>query len=177
MLVKKVKMARVLSALLVLLLALTALAGCTSGTATVAAAKETTAAQTTAAAETTAVAAAGKTIKIGLSFGTLEQERWQKEKTNMEAYAKELGGIELISQSANNDATKQNTQAENLIAQGIDVLLVVPQDGAAAAQIVKTAHDAKVPVIAYDRMITLTIYRRSDSKSHDIKVYLKEYNE
>lgn len=100
-----------------------------------------------------APAASGKKIKVGLSFGTLEQERWMREKENMDKYAAELGNIELIFQSANNDETKQLTQAENLISQKVDYLVVVPQDAEASAQIVAQAHKSNIPVIAYDRMI------------------------
>ena len=95
----------------------------------------------------------GKTIKIGLSLGTLQQERWTNEKKMMEDYAAKLGNVKLVVQSANSDATVQNSQAENLLAQKIDVLIVVPQDGEAAGAIVAKAHEVGVPVIAYDRMI------------------------
>jgi len=117
-----------------------------------------------------------KDVVIGLSFGTLQQERWTKERKMMEAYAEELGGIEIIVQAANSDATKQAAQCENLLAQGVDVLIVVPQDAEAAAVIVEKAHEVNVPVIAYDRMINnvdVDVYVSFDS----VKVgeYMAEY--
>ena len=45
----------------------------------------------------------------------------------------------------------QNAQAENLLTQGVDVLLVAPQRRPAV--IVESAHKMGVPVIAYDRLI------------------------
>ena len=92
-------------------------------------------------------------IRIGVSFGTLQQERWTREREMMEEYAREIGGIQILVQSADSDATMQNQQAENLITQGVDVLIVIPQDAEAAAVIVQEAHGAGIPVIAYDRMI------------------------
>lgn len=55
--------------------------------------------------------------------------------------------------SANSDATLQITQAQNLISQGVNVLVVVPQDDVSAGTIVEDAHKANIKVIAYDRMI------------------------
>lgn len=95
----------------------------------------------------------GDPIVIGLSLGTLQQERWTNEKMMMEKYISSLKNVKLIVQSANSDATVQVSQAENLLAQKVNVLIVVPQDGEAAGVIVNKAHEVGVPVIAYDRMI------------------------
>lgn len=100
-----------------------------------------------------AAPADGDGIKIGVSFATLQEERWQTDLGIMEAKAKELG-VEIVSQSANGDENLQISQAENMITQGIDVLVVIAQNGAAAAPIVESAHNAGIPVIAYDRLIT-----------------------
>lgn len=40
-----------------------------------------------------------------------------------------------------------------MISEGVDVLVVVPADADAAAEIVKKAHSAGVKVISYDRLI------------------------
>lgn len=93
-----------------------------------------------------------KKLKIGLSLATLQEERWVRDKEVMEALCKEKG-IELAVQVADLDAAKQNSQCENLISQGVDILIVVSQDAEAAAPIVEKAHDAGVKVLAYDRMI------------------------
>lgn len=92
------------------------------------------------------------TIKVGVSFATLQEEKWERDRANMEAKAKELG-IELIVQSANGDEELQNSQCENLITQGVDALIVIAQDSSAASSIVETAHEAGVPVVAHDRLI------------------------
>lgn len=91
-------------------------------------------------------------IKIGLSIATLRQERWQKDRDIFTAEAEKLGA-EVIVQSANDDERRQNEQAENMITQGVDVLVVVPKDSVAAAQIVQAAHAEGIKVLSYDRLI------------------------
>ncbi len=94
----------------------------------------------------------GNKIKIGLSLDTLKEERWQHDRDLFVARAKELGADVLV-QAANSDDTLQNSQAENLLTEGVNVLVVVPHDGKSSATIVEAAHKAGVPVIAYDRLI------------------------
>ncbi|WP_105615047.1 sugar ABC transporter substrate-binding protein [Vallitalea okinawensis] len=94
-------------------------------------------------------------IVIGLSLPTQQEERWVRDKEKMEAAAEEAG-VKLLVQVANNDVAQQDAQAKNLIAQGIDVLILAPQDAAAAASIVEAASEEGIPVISYDRLITNT---------------------
>jgi len=91
-------------------------------------------------------------IKIGLSLDTLKEERWQHDRDFFTAKAKELGAQVLV-QAANNDAALQNSQAEDLLTEGVNVLVVVPHDAKSAATIVEAAHKAGVPVLSYDRLI------------------------
>jgi ABC-type xylose transport system, periplasmic component len=91
-----------------------------------------------------------KDIKIGVSVGTTQEERWQREIDMFKAYAKDKG-FELMVQSAENNAQKQVSQCENLINQGIDVLILQSLDAAAVAPIIDEAHQEGIPVIAYDR--------------------------
>jgi len=93
-----------------------------------------------------------KKIKIGLSLDTLKEERWQRDRDLFVARAKEMGA-EVLVQAANGNDTLQNSQAENLLTQGVDVLVVVPHNGVTSAAIVKAAHKAGKKVIAYDRLI------------------------
>lgn len=87
-------------------------------------------------------------VKVGISFGTLQQEMRVQEKDLMVQYAEELGYQTLV-QGADNDEAKQTTQCENLITQGIDVLVIYPINSITAAEIVDMAHEADVPVINY----------------------------
>lgn len=93
-----------------------------------------------------------KDIVVGLSVGNTTEERWNREIKMFEDYAKEKG-FTLNTQVANNDANKQVSQCENLLNQGIDVLVIQSLDAEAASPIVESAHDAGVKVIAYDRFI------------------------
>ena len=91
-------------------------------------------------------------VKIGFSMDTLKEERWQRDKDLIEKRVKELG-MEVNVQVANGDDNLQIKQAENLLTQGVDVLIVAPHNGEIAASIVEAAHRQGVPVISYDRLI------------------------
>ena len=91
-------------------------------------------------------------ITIGVSFATMQEEKWERCAENMQKKADELGA-KLVIQSANGDEELQYSQCENLITQGVDALIVIAQDGDAASAIVEAAHEAKIPVVANDRMI------------------------
>jgi D-xylose transport system substrate-binding protein len=89
---------------------------------------------------------------IGLSLDTLKEERWQRDRDTFIAEAKKLGATVIV-QSANSDDTRQVRDVESLISRKVDVLVIVPHNGAAMSRAVKSANDAKIPVIAYDRLI------------------------
>lgn len=59
----------------------------------------------------------------------------------------------ILYSNATQDAAKQQQQAEAALAQGVDVLVLDPVDGSAAAAIVNQANAKKVPVISYDRLL------------------------
>jgi D-xylose transport system substrate-binding protein len=120
----------------------------------------------TPAAATPAAAKSDKKIVIGFSMDTLQEERWQKDRDLFVAEAEKLGATVNV-QSANSDDAKQISQAENLISQGVNVLVVVPHNADASAAIVEKAHAAGIKVIAYDRLIT----------NSDLDLYLSFDNE
>ena len=91
-------------------------------------------------------------VTIGFSLDTLKEERWQRDRDMFVAECEKRGARVLV-QAANNDATLQNSQAENLLTQGVSVLVVVANNAKTAATIVESAHRAGVPVVAYDRLI------------------------
>lgn len=97
-------------------------------------------------------AMAGQPIRVGISLPTQREEIWVHHKNNMEAAAKKLG-VDVLVQISDNDAAKQQAQCENLLTQGLDVLVVGAHDAQAAANIVEMAHEMKVPVVSYDRLI------------------------
>lgn len=91
-------------------------------------------------------------LVIGLSMDNLRLERWQHDRDIFVEKAEAMGAKVLV-QSANGDDMVQLSQAENLITQGIDVLVVVPHNGKVMGSIVREAHANDVPVLAYDRML------------------------
>lgn len=100
-------------------------------------------------------------IKVGLSFSDFATERWSRENDQMKAELEAMG-YEVLSQEANHDVKLQNDQIDNMVAQGVKAIIVVPEDGDTAATAVSKAAKAGVKVIAYDRLI----------KSADIAAYL-----
>lgn len=107
-------------------------------------------------------AGAPKPVVVGVSFGTLQEERWEAERRRMVERAKTMPGVTVLYTDANHDANLQNSQIENLISKGIHVLVIGPQDISAAAAGVAVAKRAGIPVISYVRMV--------DSKDLDLFV-------
>ena len=93
-----------------------------------------------------------KRIKIGFAMDTLKEERWQRDKDAFEAHCKHLNA-ECVVTVANNKADKQANDVDNLLTQGIDVLVIAPHDATQAASMVDKAKAQNIPVISYDRLI------------------------
>jgi D-xylose transport system substrate-binding protein len=91
-------------------------------------------------------------VKIGLLMDDVQQERWQRDRDLFVARAKELRA-EVVVRTADLDQAKQIQQAEELLKEGVKVLVVVPHDADKAAAIVETAKKQNVAVISYDRLI------------------------
>lgn len=94
-----------------------------------------------------------KKTRIGLSLGTLKEERWLRDRDAFVQRAEELGA-EVLVQSGNNDGLRQIQDIEALISREVDCLVVVAFNPAAMQKAIETAQGARVPVICYDRMIT-----------------------
>src|SRR4051812_14748672 len=60
---------------------------------------------------------------------------------------------QIVYSNADQDASKQQQQAEAALTQGVKVMVLDPVDGAAAAAIVNQANAKNVPVISYDRLL------------------------
>jgi D-xylose transport system substrate-binding protein len=105
-------------------------------------------------------------IKIGFSMDTLLEERWLRDRDLFKEAVEALGAeVEIL--AANGDDALQIAQAETLISQGVDLLVVVPHNAEATAAIVYKAHLAGIRVIAYDRLV----------KNADIDLYVSFDNE
>jgi D-xylose transport system substrate-binding protein len=83
---------------------------------------------------------------------TLQEERWQRDRDLFVERAKELRADVLV-ESAERDDAKQLQQAESLLGQNVQALVVVAHSAAAGGKIVEAARARSVPVICYDRLI------------------------
>ncbi len=93
-----------------------------------------------------------KELVIGLSLPSENQAIWISEKDDMEKHAK-LYNATLKVENADDDIAKQSLQVDNLISQGIDILILAPVDSIAAAPIVEKVHKAGLKVVNFDRLI------------------------
>ena len=95
---------------------------------------------------------AGK-VKIGFSMATVQEERWQRDRAAFEAHCKQMN-VECVVTVANNDSNRQANDVDNLLTQGITVLVIAPQDATQAASMVEKAKAQGIPVVSYDRLIS-----------------------
>lgn len=90
--------------------------------------------------------------QVAFLLSTLQEERYQKDVKYFEARAKELG-FRVVTLAADNDNAKQIAQVEDVLTQGVKVLVIQPTDSQAASSYVKLAHEKGAKIIAYDRAI------------------------
>ena len=91
-------------------------------------------------------------LTVGVSWSNFQEERWKTDEAAIKG-ALEAGGADYISADAQSSSSKQLSDIENLIAQGVDVLIVLAQDTQAIGPAIQAAADEGIPVIAYDRLI------------------------
>ncbi|SMO89947.1 ribose ABC transporter substrate-binding protein RbsB [Melghirimyces algeriensis] len=89
-------------------------------------------------------------VKIGLSISTLNNPFFVSLKEGAEKAAKE-SGAELIVADAQDDNAKQLNDVEDLIQKNVDILLINPTDSKAITTAVESANKANIPVITVDR--------------------------
>lgn len=94
---------------------------------------------------------------IGVAMPTNSLQRWNQDGNNMKTQL-EKAGYKVILEFANNDVALQISQLENMILNDVKLLVVASIDGGALGDVLKTAKDNGIPVIAYDRLITGTEY-------------------
>lgn len=100
--------------------------------------------------ETTGGEEAAGDFTIGFSISTLNNPFFVTLSEGAEAKASELGA-RLSVVDAQDDASKQASDVEDLIQQGVDLILINPVDSEAVASAVQSANGADIPVITVDR--------------------------
>ena len=89
----------------------------------------------------------GGRVVVALPGGALEDRRGEP------GGGAARGRRALLSADAQSSAEKQVADVENLLARGADVLVVVAHDPEALGPALASARAARIPVIAYDRLI------------------------
>jgi D-xylose transport system substrate-binding protein len=94
--------------------------------------------------------------KIALLLPESKTARYEsQDRPNFENKVKELcAECEILYSNADQDAAKQQQQAEAAITQGANVLVLDPVDAASAGAVVQRAKQSDIPVVSYDRLIT-----------------------
>lgn len=94
---------------------------------------------------------------IGVTLPTQELARCLKDQQYLTQYLNERG-YDVDVQFAKGDAATQVAQIENMITNGVVGIICSPWDGSAVTPAVDAAHNAGVPIIAYDALILNTPY-------------------
>lgn len=90
--------------------------------------------------------------KIGISMPTQSLERWNRDGAYLDEQFK-AAGFETILTFSDNDSGRQVNDIQNMLADGVDLLIVAAIDGEALNTAMNEAAEANVPVISYDRLI------------------------
>jgi len=135
-------------ALLTVFALLLSACGASGGTAPAA---QPTAAPAAAATTAPAPVAAADAI-IGISMPTKSSARWIADGDNMVKSFTDLG-YKTDLQYAEDDIPTQLSQIENMITKGAKVLVIAAIDGETLSNVLQTANDNGILVIAYDRLI------------------------
>jgi len=94
----------------------------------------------------------GKGKIVGVAMPTQSSQRWIQDGENMKKQL-EAKGYKVDLQYGEDVVENQVSQIENMITKGANVLVVASIDGKSLTDVLKKAADAKIPVIAYDRLI------------------------
>ncbi|MDQ2848790.1 MAG: ABC transporter substrate-binding protein [Actinomycetota bacterium] len=94
-----------------------------------------------------------KTATVGFSQSEATSNPFRDTETkSITAEANRLG-IKLIQRNANANVAQQNTDIENMIAQGAQVLIVAPENSDGLAPALAQAKAKKIPVLTIDRTV------------------------
>jgi putative multiple sugar transport system substrate-binding protein len=97
-------------------------------------------------------AAAGPGGLIGIARPTKSTARWVSDGANLVKALTALG-YTTDQEFAEDDIPTQTNQIENMITKGAKVLIIAAIDGTALTDTLQKAADAKIKVLAYDRLI------------------------
>ena len=132
------------------------------------------------AGETQKSAGSGK--KVGVAMPTQSSERWINDGANMKKQLEAMG-YEVDLQYAEDDVQMQISQIENMIASGVNCLVIASIDSTALVNVEQQAKSAGIPIIAYDRLLmdtdAVSYYATFDNKGVGTAIgeYIKDKKE
>src|SRR5665647_415823 len=94
---------------------------------------------------------------VGIAMPTKTSQRWIDDGNNMSQSLANLG-YKIDLQYADNNVQNQLAQCENMIAKGADVLIIASVDATTLTNVLEQAHEAKIKVISYDRLLMNSPY-------------------
>lgn len=89
---------------------------------------------------------------VGVAMPTETSERWIADGASVKSQL-EAAGYQVDLQYGNDDIPTQAQQIDQMITQGVDLLIIASIDGTALSSQLDAAAAADIPVIAYDRLI------------------------
>ncbi len=96
--------------------------------------------------------AEGDQLAVGIVLPTRDEPRWIQDETRFRDALSAAGySVEILFSQGSSARELENVEA--LISRGVEVIIICPQDGSAAAAAAETAGAAGVRIISYDRLI------------------------
>jgi len=90
---------------------------------------------------------------IGMSQANVAEPYRQQMDDDIRAAAAEIPQFEVVFADAAQDNSQQVADVENFLTQGIDLLMISPNEAAPLTDVVTRAYEQGIPVIVLDRMI------------------------
>jgi ribose transport system substrate-binding protein len=90
---------------------------------------------------------------VGMSQCNLGEPWRVQMNADVKAAADKHPNLRVVFKDAQNDSLRQRAQVEELVAQGVDLLIISPKEAAPLTQPVAEAYDKNIPVIVLDRAV------------------------
>jgi putative multiple sugar transport system substrate-binding protein len=100
----------------------------------------------------TGLAFADDAKTVGISMPTKSLERWNRDGSYLQEQF-EAAGYKVLLTYSDNDAVQQNNDIANMIADGVEVLIIAAIDSDTLSSVLADAAEAGIVTIAYDRLI------------------------
>ena len=94
----------------------------------------------------------GDAKTVGIAMPTKSLERWNRDGAYLDEQFKAAGYNTIVTYSDNKNEQQVN-DIQNMLAQGVDLLIIAAIDGAGLNTVMNDAGAAGIPVISYDRLI------------------------